>query len=346
MTLVGYDLVARMAAHKVPGVSLAIVEGDSIVDVIVEGVIDAALPTKVTPETLFQVASITKPMAALLVLQQVRDGDYTLETPVNDLLLAWHLPENRFTQARPVTVRDLLAHISGIAVPTFHGYPLGGALPDLVDVLEGRPPATSEPVEVLVPPGKEFRYSSGGYCVLQQLIEDRADMPFAQVLHERLLRPLGMRRSTLAQPPAPVVFPLVAHGHAEDGSVVPGGFRLYPEMAAAGLWSTPGDLALLAIELQRTIRRESDLIISPELLQEMLQPQKEPVFGLGFALYDKGGPYFGHMGTTEGYRSLFISHRDNGKAAVLLTNSAAGDALNGELINTIAHRHQWQGFHW
>ena len=347
MSIHDFQFSERMAAHRVPGVSIAIIRDSAVQEAFTVGLASAATGTPLTPDTLFQVSSQTKPLAAILVMKQIEEGLYTLDTPINELLTSWELPENEFTRAEPVTVRHLLSHTSGIDVPTFNGYATEGEVPDLLQVLNGEEPCTSPPVRVTSLPGSCFKYSSGGYCVLQQLLEDIAEEPFAEMLHSNILRPLGRKHSTLAQPPAAIAFPRLSSGHHQDGSEVADRFRLYPELAAASLWSTPEDMAVIAGEMQRALRGDDNVLLSRDSAWEMLTPVVEPWFGLGFSVWTKGpGCFFGHTGNTQGFRSLLIAHAERGTGAVILTNSANGDDLIKEVINTIAYVEGWPDFQW
>lgn len=348
MGLEGYDVLTRMEFHRVPGVSVAVLQGGGVVNAFAAGRCSGSAPDPVTIDTLFQVASVTKPLVAILAMKQAEIGAFDLDTPVHELLTRWQLPDNEFTRKTPVTVRHLLAHTAGLDVVTFPGYLAGAPLPTPIQVLAGKAPSKSAPVCVLWEPGTRFHYSSGAYVLLQVLLEDVTKLPLEALMHQDLFQPLQMNHSTLVHsPPSERFSPTqISSAHDHNGVAENGGFRRYPEQAAASLWSTPIDLARVAVEMQKALAGRPTPLLKPESARQMRKPHLEPFFGLGFALWEKGGSYFGHTGTTCGFRSLFIAHAENDLGAVVLTNSANGERMYGEIINTIAHRYGWGGFHW
>ena len=255
-------LTALLERHRVPAVSVAVVDGSAVVDAWTVGEARPGVPA--TPATRFQAASVSKPVAAAVALALVDRGALDLDADVAVSLTSWTLP--RGPERGAVSLRRLLSHTAGVNVPGFGGYRRGRPVPTLFDVLDGRPPATSDPVRVVEPPGRGCRYSGGGYTVVQQLVADAAGRPFAEAARDLVLRPLAMDRSTFA--PLDPAAPDVAWSPGHDGTAVPGGWHAYPESAAAGLWTTPTDLARFVAALVRPGRGGGEAL-SPEAAAAM-----------------------------------------------------------------------------
>lgn len=339
-----FDLEQRMRHHGVPGVSVAVVDDGRLAWAKAYGVTDAATGAPVTPETLFQAASISKPVAALAALRLVEQGLLELDAPVNRYLKRWKIPENPRTRRQPVTLRHLLSHTAGLTVHGFPGYPRNGERPGVLEILDGLPPANTPQVLVDTIPGDLWRYSGGGYTVLQLLLEDVTGKAFPALMEKLVLGPAGMTSSSFVQPLPDERIGLAAAGHDREGRRVEGGWHDYPELAAAGLWSTPTDLARLAIEIQRTLRGESDRIISAETARLMLTPVKGG-WGLGFAVRgDEGAAAFTHGGSNFGFKAQFVAFVEDGKGAVVMTNGDDGGALAQEILHAIAEEYHWKGF--
>jgi CubicO group peptidase (beta-lactamase class C family) len=336
------SLSARMEALHVPGVSIAYIHAGKIEWARGFGVTKIGGPP-VTPETLFQAASISKPVAALAIMHLVQGGKLNLDTDVNRYLKTWKVPDNEFTRQTPVTMRELLTHSAGITVHGFEGYEAGAALPTLVQVLNGDKPANNDPIRVDTVPGKTWRYSGGGYEIAQQLVMDVTGIPFPTFMQDVVLKPLGMTHSTYQQPLPSERLAEVALPYRADGTPVTGGPHVYPELAAAALWTTPSDLARYAIGVQQALSGKSERVLNVATTKLMLTPVIEH-WGLGPAL---GGspakPYFAHNGGNEGYRCMLVAY-ENADGAVVMTNSDRGDALMTEILRTIAHEYAWPDF--
>jgi CubicO group peptidase (beta-lactamase class C family) len=330
-----WELEQRMAHYRVPGVSIALIDGFQIEWANSYGVLEAGSCHPVRKETAFQAASVSKPTTALAVLKLVDDGQLDLDQEVNARLQCWQVPKNRYTRDAKVTVRRLLSHTAGLTVHAFSGYHLDEELPTLVRAV----------------PGSEFRYSGGGYGVLEQLLFDVTGQPFPELMHQMVFEPLGLAHSTFEQPSLSNGFPSVACGHRADGTVIRDGWEVDPVLAPAGLWSTPSDLASLALELARAYNGGPGRLLSQGLARAMLTPQVETGWesrrrwmGLGLLLSDGGeAGYFSHSGSNAGYRCLLVASRQGGRGAVVMTNGDAGDLLIEEIIQGIAQVYHWPG---
>jgi CubicO group peptidase (beta-lactamase class C family) len=335
------ELARRMQFYKTPGVSIAVINNGRIEWARGYGFLEAGGNRPVTPETLFQAASISKPVAALAALRLVQKKRLKLDEGVNKKLVSWKVPENEFTKERKVTLRGLLSHSASITVSGFEGYSSDKQVPTLLQILNGTAPANSKPVRVDGPPNKEFRYAGGGYIILQQLLEDVVGKPFPGFMQETIFRKLGMTHSTFQQPLPKELWDSAASGHEANGEKVKGNWNTYPEMAAAGLWATPSDLARFAIDIQKSKAGKSDAILSAKMVQELLTPQAGG-WGLGIELQGKNeSARFAHSGSNVGYRCLLIAYTGTGQGAVVMTNSDRGAALSAEILRSIAREYGW-----
>jgi len=332
----GPSLADHMVALRVPGVSIAVIQDGAIAWARGFGVTRIGGPA-VTPDTLFQAASISKPVSALAVLRLVESGKVDLDTDVNQYLKTWKVPENRFTARAKVTLRTLLTHTAGMTVRGFPGYAANTPLPTVVQILKGEPPANTPRIIVDKVPGISGRYSGGGYVVAQQLLEDVTGIPFPQLMRDSVLAPIGMTRSTFEQPIPASWFQTVATPYDSGGSAVPGGPHVYPEMAPAGLWTTPSDLARYAIEVQKALAGKS-AVLSAAMARQMLTPNGQ---GLGPQTGGrKENPYFHHAGSNEGYKAYLFAY-NNGDGVVIMTNGNNGAHLASDILSTIDYEYKW-----
>jgi CubicO group peptidase (beta-lactamase class C family) len=340
-------LAERMAFHQTPGVSVAVVDNYEIEWARGFGVREAGGREAVTTDTLFQAGSISKPIFALGVMRLVEQGLLALDEDINHYLKRWQLPPNGEWQPR-ITLRHLLSHMAGLTVHGFPGYGQGQALPTLPQILDGTMPANTDPVRVNLLPGMQFRYSGGGTTVAQLSVEDVVGRPLPEIMRELVLEPAGAYNSTYQQPLPAEWAKKAATAHPWASKPLPGKHHLYPEMAAAGLWSTPSDLARLGIEVMRAWRGDEDALIKPATAQEMLRPVtpgRVDNIGVGFMLMEKEeGSRFGHGGWDEGFVAESIFFKQGGRGAVVMLNSNQGHPLLGELMRSISTAYQWPGF--
>jgi len=277
-------------------------------------------------------------------LRVAASGKINADENVNVYLKSWMLPDNEFTQKQPVTLKHLLSHTGGVTVHGFLGYSPDLPVPTLIQVLNGEPPANSGAIRVDKLPGEGPRYSGGGYTIMQQMLIDVEGKPFPQILQEQVLGPLGMTSSTYEQPLPADKLPLAATGYLPDGSMTKGERHTYPEMAAAGLWTTAEDLARYAIDVQLAYQGKSDKVLSREKAKEMLTPFIDEERGLGPGLFsNKGDFYFGHGGWDEGFSSDLVVHRDKGYGVAVLTNSNHPEFIS-ELIRSVALTYNWGSY--
>ena len=329
-----YTIRDRMAHWGVPGVSVAVIEGGEVAWAKAWGVKDVETGEPATPTTLFQAASISKPVAVMGMLRLVEAGRLALDEPVRRYLTSWEVPGHDFDE--PVTLRRLASHTAGTNVHGFPGYRRSDPRPTTAGVLRGE--GNTDAVVVDLEPGSQYRYSGGGTTIMQLVVEDVTGRPFEDYMAEAVLAPVGMTHSTFAQPLPESRWGDAASGHRSDGARVEEGWHVYPEKAAAGLWTTPTDLARLAVEVQRSLRGESEAVLSRDMTAAMLQPVRDG-YGLGFGTEPEIGR-FGHGGANAGFRATLAAFRD-GRGLAIMTNSDEGAAVAQELMMAIAREYGW-----
>jgi CubicO group peptidase (beta-lactamase class C family) len=329
-----WTLAERMHEHGVPGASVAVILDGEIAWAKGYGVKDVETGEPVEPTTVFQAASISKPVAVTGVLRLVEEGALELDVPVDRYLRSWTLPTYDWDE--PVTLRRLASHTAGTTVHGFPGYVRSGPRPGTAGVLRGE--GNTEAVVVDVEPGSRFRYSGGGTTVLQLVVEDVTGRPFEDHMADAVLAPAGMEHSTFAQPLPEDRWTDAASGHRSDGTRVEEDWHVYPEKAAAGLWTTPSDLARFAIAIQRSLRGGSGGLLSESTAEAMLTPVRDG-YGLGFGIGPEPGR-FGHGGANEGFRATLAAFRD-GRGVVVMTNSDRGGALAQEILLAVGRVYGW-----
>jgi CubicO group peptidase (beta-lactamase class C family) len=329
----------RMEQLHVAAVSVALFEGGRIEWTKAYGYADKESATLATPATLFQAGSISKPVAALAALQLVEHGTLNLDANVNDKLRSWHLPDNQFTATHKVTLRNILNHTAGTTVWGFPGYARTDKVPSLVEVLDGK--GNTEAIRVWKEPDQSWRYSGGGYTIMQLLLSDVSGRSFPDLMQAMVLKPLGMASSTYEQPLPEKWWARAACGYNSQGVRVPGGWHIYPEMAAAGLWTTAGDLARYALAVQRMYHGDGRLL-SRQMTHVMLTPGMNQ-HGLG-PVISPDGKRFGHDGADEGFQASLVAYLEGGSGVAIMTNSDNGGQLARELVLAIAREYGWSGF--
>ncbi len=335
-----------MTRFNVPGVSIAVIRDHQIHWAKGYGIADVATGAKVDTGTMFQAASISKPVAAMAVLRAVQDGLFTLDTDINSILTSWKLDGGEFTKDRPVTPRMLTSHTSGLGDGFgFPGYAPTDSVPTVVQMLGGHKHSNVGVLFMERPPMTLMEYSGGGVTLMQQALSDARKRPFADIMRDGVLQPLGMTRSTFEQP-LPASFDRnAARAHSREGKAMGAKWHIYPEQAAAGLWTTPSDLARFVIEVQRASAGQSSKVLSRALVNEMLTPVGVGDYAVGFAIEKMGqGWYFAHGGSNWGFRGTLLAHKVKGYGLVIMTNADQGSAVAGELSRRIQRAYEWDSF--
>lgn len=337
------EIPSLLEYYDVPGVSIAIIEDFKIDQLLTYGVKNRATSAPVNQDTLFQAASISKSVTAVATMKMYQDGMIELDEDINNKLVSWNLEENDYTSEEKVSLRRLLSHTAGTTVHGFRGYNQNETIPTLQAILDGQTPANSPAIVVDTTPGSLFRYSGGGYVIAQQALMDLTQQPFEDLMNEILLEPLEMTSSSFNLPLSDDRMARTSAGHHIDGQNIVGDYNRYPEMSAAGLWTTPQDLAKLLIELQLSLVNQSNKVLAGEVVEEMLtstgEPASDPVddfYGLGFNVWKHGDEiHFGHAGVNSGFVSQMTAQKTSGAGFVVMTNGDNGAAVIEEIISLI-----------
>ncbi len=345
----GYDastideLLVRM---RVPGVSVAVIKDYRIDWAKAWGLTDVKTGAKVRTDSMFQAASISKPVAAMASLKAVQDGKFTLDQDINTILKSWKLPlinPKGGNFQGPVTPRMLMSHTSGLGDGFgFPGYAPGATRPTIAQVLDGVAPSVLGPVRMERAPLTGYKYSGGGVSVQQLALTDTLGKALTVIMQETVLGPLRMANSTFAQP-LPIDREIeAAHAHDNRGRPMDAPWHVFPEQAAAGLWTTPSDLARFMIEVQRTLQGKSDRVINQRTAEAMVMPVGVGPYAVGFAVEKRGeGWYFTHSGSNWGYRAIVLAHRVKGYGLAVMTNGDNGDAVIKEIVDRVARAYNW-----
>jgi len=340
------DAVAVQALLKqfnVPGVSIAVIKDFKVTAAYAYGLADVDTAARVTPDTMFQAASISKPVAAMVSLKAVQDGRFGLDQDINTILKSWKVPTGDFTRERPVTPRALMSHTSGTGDGFgFPGYAIGAPLPTIPQILDGAPPSNLRAVRLERPPLVGFKYSGGGVMIQQLALTDAVGRRFEQIAREWVLAPIGMTNSTYEQPLPAALERQAARAHNRMGARMGDPWHVYPEQAAAGLWTTATDLAKFAIEVQLALLGRSSRVLSQSTARELITPVGVGPHAVGFAIGKQGeGWYFQHGGSNWGFQCDLTAHQIKGYGAAIMTNGDNGYPLIQELRKMIQQEYAW-----
>jgi CubicO group peptidase (beta-lactamase class C family) len=334
-----FNIQERMDYYKVPGVSIAVVENGKIKWAKGYGYANTETGTKVDINTLFQAGSISKPLAALSALKLIENDSLELNKDVNYYLKEWQVPESKFTKTEKVTLEKLLTHTAGMTVHGFPGYQQADEFPEIIDVLNGNGNTAKILVDTI--PGSIWRYSGGGYTVMEKVVEDVSGMSLDEYMTKNILIPIGMKNSTFQQPITKEWQNNISAAYDGNGVIIKGLWNNYPEQAAAGLWTTASDLALYCIEIQEINQGKEDGVLTRKTVDKMLTKHKND-WGLGPSLQNqKDSLIFGHGGKNAGFTNDMKAYAYQGNAIVVMTNADNGGKLISEIQNAVSKHYNW-----
>lgn len=338
-----WTIQERMKHYNVHGLSMAVVRNYQIEWAKAYGWADTAQHRPVTTETRFQAGSISKSLNAVGVLTLVQNKKIDPYTDINQYLTSWKFPYDSVSKGKKINTANLLSHTAGLSIHGFPGYAVGAAVPSLTQVLDGQKPANTQAVRSMFEPGLKFQYSGGGTTISQLMLMDVTQQPYDQFMWEQVLKPMGMTNSSYTQPPSAST--LLATGYYPNGKEVKGNYHIYPEQAAAGLWTTPTDLCRYIIETQLAYAGKSSKVLSQKTTQLRLTPFVDNSAALGVFIVKKGTQtYFNHGGADAGFLSTYYGSLDNGNGVVVMVNSSDGRILD-EVVNSVAQVYGWSDFY-
>lgn len=338
-----WTIAERMTHYKIPGLSIAVIKDYRIIWAKGYGWANDSLKIPVTTNTLFQAASISKSLNGVGILKLVQDKKLDLYTDINTYLSSWKFPYDSLAKGKKITIANLLSHTAGLTVHGFIGYQQGAPLPTVTQILDGVQPANSDPVRSMFEPGVRSEYSGGGTTISQLIIMDQTHRSYADYMKKEVLEPLGMTASTFTQPPVGIQPALLATAYRGDGKPISGFYHVYPEEAAAGLWTNPTDLAKYVIETQLAAEGKSAKVLNQATTKLRLTPYLDKNAALGVFI-DPDNGYFGHGGGNEGFRCQYYGSLKDGNGVVVMVNSDNGSILP-EVINSVAKVYGFQGLY-
>jgi len=328
---------------KVPGLSVAVIKDERIHFAKGYGLADVTANRPVQPDTMFQAASISKPVTAMATVRLAQEGRFSLDADVNTLLKSWKVPASPHTSGQPVTPRGLSSHTAGGDDGFgFPGYDPSAPRPTLIQILNGQAPSNVGPVLFTRPPYQAYKYSGGSVALMQLLLTDVTGKAFQVLMQEMVLAPLQMTDSTFEQPLPAARVSQAAHAYDRDGKPQVAPWHVYPEQAAAGLWTTPTDLAKFAIEVQRALGGPRGAVLTQASAREMTTPVGVGPYGVGLSLEKRGeGWYFSHGGSNWGFRCLLFAHLRKGYGVAIMTNGDSGGQAITEVLERVAAAYRW-----
>ena len=341
--LAGLPLAELMKQLRVPGLSVAVVDNFNIHWAKGYGVADASTGRQVNASTRFQAASISKPVTALAAMHLVQNKQLDLDVDVNQVLTSWRVPVSDHTRQQAVTARALFSHTSGAADRLgFDGYDPSAPLPSITQIIEGKSPANNKKILFSRAPFVAYEYSGGGLMIMQQALLDISGQPFDSFMERTVLGPLQMSDSSFRLPKSADAASNAALGHDRIGVRTTLAWRVYPELAAAGLWTTPTDLAHFIVEIQSALRNSGSKILTQQSAKEMTTLVGVGGYGIGLAIGQRDdGWHFSHSGNNWGYRAFMIGHTRKGYGYVIMANGENGMALMNQVADRIVHAYKW-----
>lgn len=335
-----------LARHAVPGLAVGLVEEGRVLFAGGWGWADSASGRPVTEGTVFNVASLSKPVTAWGVLHLAEARRLDLDAPVASLLEDWRPPPSEHDW-EGVTLRRLLSHTAGLSMPSVPWFPADSAVPELDAVLRGEAGETG-PLRLVEEPGMSWSYSGGGYALLQRIVEEVSGAAFPAYMRRRVFEPLGMTATTFARDSVPDSRAAVPHDEAGN-PIAP--YRLVG-VAAGGLHGTVRDFSrLLAAYSGGDGEPAGRGVLSPEGMSRMLSPVAEvrlpdvdtrgATYGLGHNLLRAaGGERMAfHSGGNPGFLAYFLVVPESGDGVVVLANSGRAVPVIGEIVELWARDH-------
>jgi len=252
----GSTLLERMKECRTNAISIALVENLEICEVYTHGIKRRGKAEEVAPDTLFQAASISKPVFAIGVMRLAERGILDIDADISEYLVGYEVPTFD-GQKHKITLRQILSHNAGLNLHGFEGYQQGQEVPTVEQILNGACPSNHMKLKLMKKPETGHQYSGGGYVLVQKIVTDVCKQDFCELMNDLVLSPFSMTHSTFSQPLPDDKMNEIAFGYNMHDLELPGGYDIMPELSAAGLWATPSDLAKLGIEIMQSLKGAS-----------------------------------------------------------------------------------------
>lgn len=317
----------------VPGTAISIIENGEIILQKGYGYSNIDKGTKVTKTTGFNIGSISKTVAAWGVMKLVQEGKLDLDAPAEKYLTRWHLPESKY-DVNGVTIRRLLSHTAGLSLHGYPGWSPKDELPTIEESLNGKNNGPGR-VEIIMEPGTKWKYSGGGFSILQLIIEEITGKKFEVYMQEEILNPLGMTNSSYSIDENILnASSLEYNNFAEEIE-----FELFTAQAAAGLHTTIEDFTKFALaSLYKSKKnKKHQHILSAENLEQMMKPAQASngSYGLGYSvdsIQDTSFTLRGHGGANTGWHAFLRVNPDTNDGFIVVTNGGAGHNIYRQLF--------------
>jgi CubicO group peptidase (beta-lactamase class C family) len=309
----------------VPGAAIAIIENGEIILQKGYGFSDIEKRVKVTSETGFNIGSISKTVAAWGVMKLVQEGKIDLDASAEKYLSRWHLPKSDFN-SNEVTIRRLLSHTAGLSLHGYPGWSPKDKLPTIEESLNGKNNGPGR-VEIIMEPGTKWKYSGGGYSILQLIIEEVTKQKFEDYIQTQILNPLGMSNSSYTIDEK--IMKTSSLEYNNFGEEID--FELFTAQAAAGLHTTIEDFVRFAQAscYQDKNNEKYNKVLTTDVIQQMMEPAtaSEGSYGLGYQVDSIPGTSMvlrGHGGANTGWHATFSVDPVSNDGFVMVTNGGAG----------------------
>lgn len=337
------SITNKMSEYNIPALSLAIISQGKIEWADIYQNVNFPEVQKLDCASIFQAASLSKPVTFLAALHMHAAGEIDLDKNIQNYLKDFVLPQGKQTVENPVTFRNIFSHTSGIISGGYQGYAKGLPLPSDLDILRGSAGVNSPAIDVITSPNEIMAYSGGAYTLAELALQDIYSDDFSNIMKKWILEPVGMNHSEFTQPLLVSKPNQVARGYTQSGNVLDGGWRDYPEQAAAGLWSNSIDMAKFLIEIYKAYQGKSSIFSQSDIKSIISHERDGHVYG--FILNRSGDDIsITHYGGNAGYRTGMTISLTSGNGLVYLINSDNGGALGNELLLSASQVYGWQHF--
>ena len=314
-----------LAENKVPGLAIAIMDDSKAIIKKGYGFADVENKTPVTSKTGFNIGSISKLFTAWGIMDLNAKHKIDIDFPVEDYLTKWSLPDSEYDKSK-VTIRHILSHTAGLSVHGYSGYQPGSQMPTLVESLNGLS-LDKERVFIEIEPQTQWKYSGGGYTILQLLIEEVTGKSFENYMRTTIFSPLKMKQTSFDIDTN--ILKRSAKAYDENGELIE--LERFTAQAAAGLHTNLEDMILFAKD-----NLNGSKILTEETKNEMRQPAalSKGRYGLGYASYPVGPDKYvtGHAGSNDGWEACILFDFSDNSAIIMLSNGSNGKRVLMSLL--------------
>ena len=337
------SITSKMSEYKIPALSLAVINQGKIEWADIYQNTNFVEQQNLDSASIFQAASLSKPVTFLAALRIHAAGEIDLDNNIQDYLKDFVLPQGKQTEDNPVTFRNIFSHTSGISSGGYQGYDRTISMPSDLDILQGNEGVNTPAIEVVTPPNERIAYSGGAYTLAELALQDICHDEFSKIMQKWILEPSGMKNSEFTQPLPSSKSNRVAKGHVQSGEVIDGGWRNYPEQAAAGLWSNATDMAKFLIEIYNAYQGKNSIFSQSDIKSILNQERDGQAYGF-IVNRVEDDISITHYGGNTGYRTGMTISLTSGKGLVYMINSDNGGSLGNELLLSASQVYEWKHF--